>query len=180
MAAVTASSLFWVWYNKLCTLGLRDWHLLLQILSSWGLISGLPFLRSLQRCLIALKSGLWLGHSKLFTALSPSHSCLCSVLWVIVILEGDLRPGLRSWVLWNRFSLRKYLYFAPFRFPQTLNSLPVLKTPQQHDAVTTMLHCWYRIGQVMSSPDIIFRIEAKQFNLFLSHHNLVPPSLIIL
>ncbi len=39
------------------------------------------------------------------------------------------------------------------------------KTPPQHDAATTMLHCWDCIGQVMSSawfsPHIPLRIKAK-------------------
>ncbi len=43
------------------------------------------------------------------------------------------------------------------------------KTPPQHDAATTMLHCWDCIGQVMSSawfsPHIPLRIKAKKFYL---------------
>ena len=55
--------------------------------------------------------------------------------------------------LWTRFSLRISLYIAPFSFPST--------TPPQHDAATTILHCWNGIGQVMSSawfpPDMTLR-----------------------
>ncbi len=48
------------------------------------------------------------------------------------------------------------------------------KTPPQHDAASTMLHCWDCIGQVMSSawfsPHIPLRIKAKKFYLGLIRH----------
>ena len=42
---------------------------------------------SLQRCSIGFKSGYWLGHSRIFTELILH--CLCCVLRVIVLLEGE-------------------------------------------------------------------------------------------
>ncbi len=55
------------------------------------------------------------------------------------------------------------------------------KTPPQHDAATTMLHCWDCIGQVMSSawfsPHIPLRIKAKKLDLGLIRpENLLSPS----
>ena len=37
----------------------------------------------------------------------PLLCCLGCVLRVVVLLEGDLRPSLRSWMLWSRFSSRR-------------------------------------------------------------------------
>ena len=51
-----------------------------QILSSSVRLDGerhcIAIFRSLQRCSIRLKSGLWLGHSSTFRDLSRSHSCI--------------------------------------------------------------------------------------------------------
>ncbi len=80
----------------------------------------------------------------------------------------NLRPSLRSWALWRR--LRPGY---PCTWPHLIFSLDCnqsscpcsWKTPPQHDAATTMLHCWDCIGQVMSSawfsPHIPLRIKAK-------------------
>ncbi len=46
------------------------------------------------------------------------------VLRVIVLLEVNLRPSLRSWALW-RVSSRIYLYLAAFIFPSIATSRPV-------------------------------------------------------
>ena len=117
---------------------------------------------------------LWLGHSRIFTELSLSHSCivLAVCLGSLSCWKVNLQLSLPSRMLWTRFSLRISLYFAPFSFPSTLTSplvLPLKNTPQ-HDAATTMLHHWDSIGQVMNSawfpPDMMLRIEAKQFNQF--------------
>ena len=55
----------------------------------------------------------------------PLLCCLGCVLKVIVLLESEPRPSLRSWALWSRFSSRISLYFAPFIFTSILTSLPV-------------------------------------------------------
>ncbi len=51
------------------------------------------------------------------------------------------------------------------------------KTPPQHDAATTMLHCWDCIGQVMSSawfsPHIPLRIKAKSSILVSSDQRII-------
>ena len=82
--------------------------------------------RSLQRCSIRFKSGLWLLHSRTFRDLSRSHSCI-----VLAVCLGLLscwkvnHPSLRCWALRSRFSSRLPLYFAPFIFSSILSSLPV-------------------------------------------------------
>ncbi len=97
--------------------------------------------------------------------------CSC-VLRVIVLLEG--KPSAQSEVLSTLLKVfiqdipvlgRIHLYldcnqsYCPCSW----------KTPPQHDAATTMLHCWDCIGQVMSSawfsPHIPLRIKAKKFYL---------------
>ena len=114
----------------------------------------------------------------------PLLHCLGCVLRVIVLLEGkpSAQSERRSWALWTRFSLRISLYFAPFSFPSSLDQSPspcCWKKPSQHDAATTMLHCWNGIGQAMRDAWFMkLWIEAKQFNLgFIRPDNLVYYSL---
>ncbi len=153
-------------------------HSSLQILSSSVRLDGkrwwTAIFRSLQRCSIGFKSGLWLGHSRTVTELLWSHSFvnLAVCLGSLSCWKVNLRPSLRSWALWRRFSSRISLYLAAFIFPSIATSRPVPaaeKTPPQHDAATTMLHCWDCIGQVMSSawfsPHIPLRIKAKKLYL---------------
>ncbi len=126
-------------------------HSSLQILSSSVMLDGkrwwTAIFRSLQRCSIGFKSGLWLGHSRTVTELLWSHSfvILAVCLGSLSCWKVNLRPSLRSWALWRRFSSRISLYLAAFIFPLITTRRPVPaaeKTPPQHDAATTMLHCW--------------------------------------
>ena len=59
----------------------------------------------------------------------------------------NLRPSLRSWVLWTMFSFRISLYFTPSSFFFNPDRSP---SPPKHDAATTMLQHLDGIGQVMS------------------------------
>ena len=83
--------------------------------------------RSLQRCSIGFKSGLWLGNTRTFTELSRSHSfvILAVCLGWLSCWKMNLRPSLRSRALWSRFSSRMSLDIAAFIFPSILTSLPV-------------------------------------------------------
>ena len=72
-------------------------HPPLQILSSSVRLDGEPFctaiFRSLQRCSIGFKSGLWLGHSRTFRYFSlPLLHRLGCVLRVVVLLDGKPSP----------------------------------------------------------------------------------------
>ncbi len=87
-------------------------HSSLQILSSSVRLDGkrwwTAIFRSLQRCSIGFKSGLWLGHSRTVTELLWSHSfvILAVCLGSLSCWKVNLRPSLRSWALWRRFSSR--------------------------------------------------------------------------
>ncbi len=152
-------------------------HSTLQILSSSVRLDGkrwwTAIFRSLQRCSIGFKSGLWLGHSRTVTELLWSHSFV-----ILAVCLGSLslscKPSAQSEVL---STLEKvfiqdipvlgHIYLS---LDCNQSSCPCSwKTPPQHDAATTMLHCWDCIGQVMSSawfsPDIPLRIKAKKFYL---------------
>ena len=77
-------------------------HSSLQILSSVVRLDGdhrwTAIFRSLHRCLIGFKSGLWLGYSRTFkVVMKPILSCLGCVLWVFVLLEH--KPFAQSEVL---------------------------------------------------------------------------------
>ena len=113
---------FWVWLYRLCTpvdpLKLRQvgWR---ASLHSYFQVSPKMFDQ--------VQVWLWLGHSRTFRDLSRSHSCivLAVCLGSLSCWMVNLRPRLRSWALWSRFSSRISLYFAPFIFPSILTSLPV-------------------------------------------------------
>lgn len=74
----------WIWCHKVCTPGFDKvlWFLSADALKAcqvgWGLSVDDPFFRSLWTCLIGLRSGLQLGHSR--------TCCLGSVLILIVFL----------------------------------------------------------------------------------------------
>ncbi len=77
-------------------------HSSLQILSSSVRLDGkrwwTAIFRSLQRCSIGFKSGLWLGHSRTVTELLWSHSfvILAVCLGSLSCWKVNLRPSLRS------------------------------------------------------------------------------------
>ncbi len=148
-------------------------HSSLQILSSSVRLDGdrqwTAIFRSLQRCSIGFKSGLWLGHYRTFTELSLSHSCvaLSVCLGSLSCRKVNLRPSLRSWALWNRFSLMISLYFAPFSFPSTLTSLPVPaaeKHPHSMRLLPAHFLGWCSAGDEQSwfPSNIMLRIEVHQ------------------
>ncbi len=94
------------------------------------------------------------------------------VLRVIVLLEG--KPSAQSEVLstLEKVFVQDIPVLGRIHLSLDCNqsSCPCSwKTPPQHDAATTMLHCWDCIGQVMSSawfsPHIPLRIKAKKFYL---------------
>ncbi len=123
--------------------------------------------------LIGFKSGLWLGHSRtvtelLWRPLLRYFSCVLRVMSCWKVNFGPVwgpehsgegfRPG---YPVLGRIHLS---------LDCNQSSCPCSwKTPPQHDAATTMLHCWDCIGQVMSSawfsPHIPLRIKAKKFYL---------------
>ena len=80
-------------------------HSSLQILSNSVRLDGecryTAIFRSLQRCSIGFKSGLWLGNSRTFRDLSISHSCvvLAVCLGLLSCWKVNLHPSLRSWCL---------------------------------------------------------------------------------
>ena len=81
LASITSLSLLGYDATSVAHLCLGSFtHSSLQILSSSFRLDGerccTATSRSLQRCSIGFKSGLWLGHSRTFRDLSRSHSCV--------------------------------------------------------------------------------------------------------
>ena len=140
---------------------LQDWHQYLGSFSHSSLqsLSGsvrldgerccTAIFMSLQRSSIRFKFGLLLGHSSTFKDLSQSSSCvvLAVCLWSLSCYKVNLRPCLRSWALWSRFSSMISLYFAPFIFPSILTSLPVPAT-EKHPHNMTLTPPFFTIGMV--------------------------------
>ncbi len=145
------------------------------VLSGWMVnVGGQPFLGLSRDAQLGLSQGSGWAIQEQSQELLWSHSfvILAVCLGSLSCWKVNLRPSLRSWALWRRFSSRISLYLATFIFPSTATSRPCpcsWKTPPQHDAATTMLHCWDCIGQAMSSawfsPHIPLRIKAKKFYL---------------
>ena len=80
-------------------------HSSLQIISSSVRLDGehccTAIFRSLQRCSISFKSGLWLGHSRTFRDLSRSHSYIVLAVWLgsLSCWKVNLCPSLCSKLL---------------------------------------------------------------------------------
>ncbi len=127
------------------------------VLSGWMVnVGGQPFYRTLQRCSIGFKSGIWLGHSRTVTELLWSHSfvILAVCLGSLSCWKVNLRPSLRSWALWRRFSSRISLYLAAFIFPSIATSRPVpaaekhphsMMLPPPCFTVGTVLDRWWAV-----------------------------------
>ncbi len=124
--------------------------------------------RSLQRCSIGFKSGLWLGHSKTVTELLWSHSfvILAVCLGSLSCWKVNLRPSLRSWALWRRFWSRISLYLAAFIFPSIATSRPVpaaekhphsMMLPPPCFTVGTVLDRWWAVPGFLHT----YRLELR-------------------
>ncbi len=139
------------------------------VLSGWMVnVGGQPFFRSLQRCSIGFKSGLWLGHSRTVTELLWSHSfvILAVCLGSLSCWKVNLRPSLRSWALWRRFSSRISLYLAAFIFPSIATSRPVpaaekhphsMMLPPPCFTVGTVLDRWWAVPGFLHT----YRLELR-------------------
>ncbi len=147
-------------------------HSSLQILSSSVRLDGkrwwTAIFRSLQRCSSGFKSGLWLGHSRTVTELLWSHSfvILAVCLGSLSCWKVNLRPSLRSWALWRRFSSRISLYPAAFIFPSIATSRPVpaaekhphsMMLPPPCFTVGTVLDRWWAVPGFLHT----YRLELR-------------------
>ncbi len=147
-------------------------HSSLQILSSSVRLDGkrwwTAIFRSLQRCSIGFKSGLWLGHSRTVTELLWSHSfvILAVCLGSLSCWKVNLRPSLRSWALWRRFSSRISLYLTAFIFPSIATSRPVpaaekhphsMMLPPPCFTVGTVLDRWWAVPGFLHT----YRLESR-------------------
>ncbi len=107
------------------------------VLSGWMVnVGGQPFLGLSRDAQLGLSQGSgWLGHSRTVTELLWSHSfvILAVCLGSLSCWKVNLRPSLRSWALWRRFSSRISLYLAAIHlFPRlqpVVLSLQLKNTP---------------------------------------------------
>ncbi len=128
------------------------------VLSGWMVnVGGQPFLGLSRDAQLGLSQGSgWLGHSRTVTELLWSHSfvILAVCLGSLSCWKVNLRPSLRSWALWRRFSSRISLYLAAFIFPSIATSRPVpaaekhphgMMLPPPCFTVGTVLDRWWAV-----------------------------------
>ncbi len=144
------------------------------VLSGWMVnVGGQPFLGLSRDAQLGLSQGSgWAIQEQSRSCCEATPSLFSCVLRVIVLLEG--KPSAQSEVLstLEKVFVQDIPVLGRIHLSLDCNqsSCPCSwKTPPQHDAATTMLHCWDCIGQVMSSawfsPHIPLRIKAKKFYL---------------
>ncbi len=144
------------------------------VLSGWMVnVGGQPFLGLSRDAQLGLSQGSgWPVKNSHGVVVKPLLRYFSCVLRVIVLLEG--KPSAQSEVLstLEKVFVQDIPVLGRIHLSLDCNqsSCPCSwKTPPQHDAATTMLHCWDCIGQVMSSawfsPHIPLRIKAKKFHL---------------
>ena len=80
------------------------------------------------------------GPSRTFRDLSRSHSCviLAVCLGLLSCWKVNLRPSLRFWALWNRFSSR----ISSFIFPSILTCLPVAAAEKHPHSMMLPTSCF--------------------------------------
>ncbi len=171
------------------------------VLSGWMVnVGGQPFLGLSRDAQLGfwemLKSGLWLGHSRTVAELLWSHSfvILAVCLGSLSSWKVNLRPSLRSWALWRRFSSRMSLYLAAFIFPSIATSRPVpaaekhphsMMLPPPCFTVGTVLDRWWAVpgflhtyrlelrpkSSILVSSDqiILFVTNLESFRCFLAN-----------
>ena len=145
---------FGIWCHKLGTPIFGQFYPFpLQHLSSSIRLDGkrrcTAIFRSLQRCSIGFKSGLWLGHSRTFTELSWSHFDILAVcLGSLSCWKMNLTP-VWSRALWSRFSSRMSLYTAAFILPSIRTSLPVPAAEQHPHSMMLPPPC-FTVGMVLA------------------------------
>ncbi len=109
-----------------------------------------------------------MGHSRTVTELLWSHSfvILAVCLGSLSCWKVNLRPSLRSWVLWRRFSSRISLYLAAFIFPSIATSRPVpaaenhphsMMLPPPCFTVGTVLDRWWAVPGFLHT----YRLELR-------------------
>ena len=116
--------------------------------------------RSLQRCSIGFRSGLWLGHSRTFRDLSRSHLCavclgLLSCWKVNLRTQSEVLSTLVQ-VFIKDLSVLCYIHLS---LDADYSPSPCCwKTSAQHDAATTLLH---RRDGARFPSDVTVGIQAK-------------------
>ncbi len=128
----------------------------MQILSSSVRLDGdrrwTAIFRSLQRCLVGFKSGPWLGHSRGFTEMSLSHSCVTLAVCFIVMLEGE--PSAQSEVLSavEQVFIENISVLCSIQLSLNLTSLPV-PAAEKHPHRMRLLPAHFTFGNVLAGGE---------------------------
>ncbi len=146
----------------------------LQFLSGWMVnVGGQPFLGLSRDAQLGLSQGSgWAIQEHHGVVVKPLLRLILAVcLGSLSCWKVNLRPSLRSWALWRRFSSRISLYLAAFIFPSIATSRPVPaaeNTPTawccHHHASLLGLY-WTGDEQCLFFLTHTLRIKAKKFYL---------------
>ncbi len=145
------------------------------VLSGWMVnVGGQPFLG------LSRDAQLGLSQGSGWAIQEQSRSCCEATLFVILAVclgslscwKVNLRPSLRSWALWRRFSSRISLYLAAFIFPSIATSRPVpaaekhphsMMLPPPCFTVGTVLDRWWAVPGFLHT----YRLELFGLNSIL-------------
>ncbi len=119
------------------------------VLSGWMVnVGGQPFLGLSRDAQLGLSQGSGWAIQEQSRSCCEATGYFSCVLRVIVLLEVNLRPSLRSWALWRRFSSRISLYLAAFIFPSIATSRPVLAAEKHPHSMMLPPPC-FTVGTVL-------------------------------
>ncbi len=139
------------------------------VLSGWMVnVGGQPFLGLSRDAQLGLSQGSGWAIQETVTELLWSHSfiILAVCLGSLSCWKVNLRPSLRSWALWRRFSSRISLYLAAFIFPSIATSHPVpaaekhphsMMLPPPCFTVGTVLDRWWAVPGFLHT----YRLELR-------------------
>ncbi len=107
------------------------------------------FLRSCHSISIGFRSGLWLGHSKVFILFFFSHSEVdLLVFWIIVLLQNPSSLQLGVTNRWPDIVLQDFLVDSRIHgsiYHSKSSRSWSSKTAPDHHTTTTIFYCWYDV-----------------------------------
>ncbi len=131
------------------------------------------FLRSCHSISIGFRSGLWLGHSKVFILFfyQPFRGWFAGVFWIIVLLQNPSSLQLEVTNRWPDIVLQDFLVDSRIHgsiYHSKSSRSWSSKTAPDHHTTTIIFYCWYENlflkCCVTFTPDVMGHTPSKKFN----------------